>query len=121
MGKKVLRDRNSYFGVIPLWLYDSGASLQAAATFGYIQGRYGGSKYGIFPSLATLAKGLKVSERSVRSYLAELEKVRAIRVTRRGFNKSNWYELASDGPFSEESDADNKKNDGSSGLGTGNP
>lgn len=118
MGKKELRDRNSYFGIVPNWLYDVDISLQAIATFGYIQGRYGGSKHGIFPKIDTLAKALKVSPRSIRNYLAELEKVRAIKATRRGFNKSNWYELASDGPLPQESNVNDEEDNGTFSLGS---
>jgi hypothetical protein len=119
MAKKNISDRNSYFGIVPQWLYGE-VSLQAAGLFGYIQGRYGGSKLGVFPKHDTLAEALKVSPRSIRNYLTELEKARAIKITRRGFNKSNWYDLASDGPFPEESYADNKKATGASDVGTGN-
>ena len=46
-----------------------------------------------FPGQVRLAKDMGVAERSVRSYLQELEKHAFLVIKRRGLGKSNLYEL----------------------------
>jgi len=46
-----------------------------------------------FPGQKTLAKDLGTSDRSVRSYLKELEKVGFISIKQRGLGKVNMYDL----------------------------
>jgi hypothetical protein len=46
-----------------------------------------------FPGQEKLAKDIGVSERSVRTYLSELEEHQLLTVTRRGLGKTNFYKL----------------------------
>ena len=46
-----------------------------------------------FPGQKTLAKDLGTSDRSVRSYLKDLEKMGFITITQRGLGKVNLYDL----------------------------
>src|SRR6185437_2640976 len=51
------------FGRVPLWLFESGAPLQAIAAYAWLHGRYGHHGQ-VTPSYGTLAKELKVSRGS---------------------------------------------------------
>lgn len=88
------------FGRIPLWLYESGAPLQAIAAYGWLHGRYGHLGQ-VTPSYGTLAKELKVSRGSVIGYVQKLVAVGALRVKASGAanHSSNTYEIAFDAPF----------------------
>ncbi len=46
-----------------------------------------------FPGQVRLAKEMGVVERSVRSYLQELQRHNFLKITRRGLGKTNIYEL----------------------------
>lgn len=89
------------FGKVPLWLITSDCSDGAVRLFAYFKARFGGFKLGIFPSQDTIAKDLGIKVRSVQNRLRELERVKALKSTKRGFNATNFYELAWREPFSE--------------------
>ena len=46
-----------------------------------------------FPGQLTLAKDMGAAERSVRTYLKELEKVELLEIKQRGLGKTNLYRL----------------------------
>ena len=46
-----------------------------------------------FPGQLTLAKDMGAAERSVRTYLKELEKVELLEIKQRGLSKTNLYRL----------------------------
>ena len=46
-----------------------------------------------FPGQVTLAKDMGAAERSVRTYLKELEKVELLEIKQRGLGKTNLYRL----------------------------
>lgn len=85
---------------VPQWLYASGVSLQAIATYGWLHGKYGFLPV-IKPSYATLAEELHCSRGSVITYLKELVTVGAVRITVGGpkGRTINTYEIAFDAPF----------------------
>jgi len=88
------------FGRIPLWLYESGAPLQAIAAYGWLHGRYGHHGQ-VTPSYGTLAKELRVSRGSAIAYVQSLVSVGALRVKMSGAtnHRSNTYEIAFEAPF----------------------
>lgn len=89
------------FGKVPLWLITSDCSDGAVRLFAYFKARFGGFKLGIFPAQQTIATDLGIKIRSVQNRLRELERVGALKSTKRGQNKTNLYELAWDKPFLE--------------------
>lgn len=97
------------FGKVPLWLILSDCSDGAVRLFAYFKARFGGYKLGIFPSQETIARDLNIKIRSVQNRLRELERVRALKCSKRGFNSTNFYDLAWEKPFEEELDVDNQK------------
>ncbi|AMN44722.1 helix-turn-helix domain-containing protein [Rhodoplanes sp. Z2-YC6860] len=48
---------------------------------------------GCFPGQATLAKDMGAGERSVRTYLKDLESANLLEITQRGLGKTNLYRL----------------------------
>jgi hypothetical protein len=94
------RSAETKYGRIPLWLYGSGISLQAIATYGWLHGRYGHFER-VIPSYATLARELGVSRGSVIAYVKELTGVGAVRVVTSGApgQTTNTYEIAFNEPF----------------------
>ena len=55
--------------------------------------KYSGSKDNCFPSQKTLGTDIGLSDRHVRSLLIELKDCGLIKPTRRGWNRSNTYEV----------------------------
>lgn len=55
--------------------------------------KYAWSDHHCFPGQETLAKDMTSSERSVRTYLKELETAGFIKIKQRGLGKVNIYEL----------------------------
>lgn len=90
------------YGRVPLWLFETGASLQAVATYAWLHGQYGHYRQKI-PSYAKLAKELGVSRGSVINYVKELAAVGAVgvcgRVDERGDRTTNEYVIAFNQPF----------------------
>lgn len=98
--------RDNSFAQIPEWLLFSGASSNAIRLYAVLWTRadYGTHQTGTYsPSVATLAKDCgDVSPTTIRRALAELEKLGALRITRRvsesGDNLPNDYLLISARP-----------------------
>lgn len=55
--------------------------------------KYAWADNACFPGQSTLAKDMGVGERSVRTYLKELEQVGFLEVKQRGLGKTNLYRL----------------------------
>jgi hypothetical protein len=104
-----LEPEGTIFGKVPLWLIVSDCKDGGVRLYAYFKARFGGMKKGIFPSQETIAEALGISIRSVQSRISELQRVGALRVTRRGFNGTNFHSLAWDKPFEEKSDVDYQK------------
>jgi hypothetical protein len=94
------RSTETKYGRIPLWLYEAGVSLQAAATYGWLHGRYGHYER-VMPSYATLARELGVSRGSVIAYMKELVSAGAVRTETSGAAglQTNRYVIAFNEPF----------------------
>ena len=94
------RSTETKYGRVPLWLYETGVSLQAIATYGWLHGRYGHYER-VMPSYATLAKELGVSRGSVIAYVKELVRVGAVRIETSGAagRQTNAYVIAFNEPF----------------------
>lgn len=95
-----IRSNETKYCRIPQWLYETGISLQAIATYGWLHGRYGHYDR-VMPSYNRLAKELGVSRGSVIAYVKELVAVGAIRVQTSGAQgrQSNEYVIAFNEPF----------------------
>jgi hypothetical protein len=94
------RSTETKYARIPLWLYETGVSLQAIATYGWLHGRYGHYER-VMPSYSTLAKQLGVSRGSVITYVKALISVGALRIETSGAvdHSSNSYLIAFNEPF----------------------
>jgi hypothetical protein len=94
------RSTETKYGRIPLWLYETGISLQAIATYGWLHGRYGHYER-VMPSYNTLARELNVSRGSVIAYVKILVSVGAVRIETSGAagQQSNLYAIAFNEPF----------------------
>jgi hypothetical protein len=55
--------------------------------------KYAWANDSCFPGQQTLARDMGAGERSVRTYLKELEKTGYLKITQRGLGKTNLYEL----------------------------
>ena len=55
--------------------------------------KYAWANESCFPGQQTLASDMGAGERSVRTYLKELEKAGYLKITQRGLGKTNLYEL----------------------------
>jgi hypothetical protein len=64
------RSTETKYARTPLWLFETGATLQAKATYAWLHGRYGHYDL-VVPSYNTLAKELGVSKGSVINYVKE--------------------------------------------------
>lgn len=95
------RSTETKYARVPLWLFETGVSLQALATYAWLHGRYGHYEQ-VIPSYKTLATELGVSKGSVVAYVKELKEAGAI-VTlerfRKGERTSNEYVIAFNEPF----------------------
>ncbi|WP_160051185.1 helix-turn-helix domain-containing protein [Nocardiopsis sp. FR26] len=95
------RSTETKYARIPLWLFETGVSLQALATYAWLHGKYGHFDL-VIPSYRTLAKQLKVSRSSVIAYVNELRNVGAIVAIERysnGERTTNEYVIAFNEPF----------------------
>lgn len=96
------RSTETKYARVPLWLFETGVSLQAVATYALLHGKYGHYEKKI-PSYATLAKLLGVSRPSVIKYIKELREVGALAVVARhsdsGDQQSNEYVIAFNEPL----------------------
>lgn len=81
------------FTVIPnALLRRIGLSPGAKLTF-LILLSYGWQDDACFPGQETLARDVGVSDRSIRTYLRELEEAKLVTITQRGLNRTNLYVL----------------------------
>src|SRR6266852_961714 len=55
--------------------------------------KYAWADDGCFPGQATLAEDMGAGERSIRTYLKELEAAGLLEITQRGLGKTNLYKL----------------------------
>jgi len=55
--------------------------------------KYAWSNDACFPGQARLAQDMGAGERSIRTYLKELEKAGYLKITQRGLGKTNLYDL----------------------------
>lgn len=55
--------------------------------------KYAWADNAVYPGQQTLAKDMGAGERSVRTYLKELEDAKLLEVTQRGLGKTNLYKL----------------------------
>jgi hypothetical protein len=55
--------------------------------------KYAWADNAVYPGQHTLAKNMGAGERSVRTYLKELEDAKLLEVTQRGLGKTNLYKL----------------------------
>ena len=55
--------------------------------------KYAWDNNGCFPGQLKLAEDMGVAERSIRTYLKELETARILEITQRGLGKTNLYRL----------------------------
>lgn len=95
------RSTETKYGRIPLWLYESGASLQAIAAYGWLHGRYGHYEKAI-PGYKTLASELNVGRTTVIGYMKELKDAGALVVRPRYDGErqtTNEYVIAFNEPF----------------------
>lgn len=95
------RSTETKYARVPLWLFETGVSLQALATYAWLHGRYGHYNE-VIPSYKRLAKELKVSRSSVIAYVNELRAVGAVVAMERyknGERTSNEYVIAFNEPF----------------------
>jgi len=87
------------FAIVPLWLIQSGVTPGAVTCFALMWAKWADREGECWPSHASIAKEMDVSERSARNYLAELTKVGALQVVNRlrddGSQTSNLYVLNS--------------------------
>lgn len=98
------RSTETRYARVPLWLFQSGVSLQAIATYAWLHGRYGHLEEK-FPSYRTLARELEVSKGSVINYVKELRDAGALVVEARyraGGQTSNEYVIAFNEPIAPE-------------------
>lgn len=95
------RSTETKYARVPLWLFETGVSLQALATYAWLHGRYGHYNE-VIPSYKRLAKDLGVSRSSVISYVNELRGVGAVVAMERyknGERTTNEYVIAFNEPF----------------------
>jgi len=87
------------FAIVPLWLIQSGVTPGAVTCFALMWAKWADKEGECWPSHASIAKEMDVSERSARNYLAELTEVGALQVVNRlrddGSQTSNLYVLNS--------------------------
>lgn len=76
---------------IPDWLLESDSCSMNAKLVYALLCKFAGENGHCFPSQKTLAKRLKVSDRSIRNYLDELIDAKLIDVKRVGLKKTNRY------------------------------
>lgn len=96
------RSTETKYARIPLWLYETGVSMQAIAMYGWLHGKYGHYDQ-TFPSYAVLSRELPVSRSSVVAYIKELEQVGALAVRKRWISArqtTNEYVIAFNEPLS---------------------
>src|SRR5579871_4276673 len=55
--------------------------------------KYAWADNAVYPGQRTLAKDMGAGERSIRTYLKELEDAKLLEVTQRGLGKTNLYKL----------------------------
>ena len=73
-------------------LTDANLSVGAKLAYAMLL-KYAWSSEGCFPGQQTLAKDMGAGERSIRTYLKELEDVGYLEVKQRGLGKTNYYRL----------------------------
>jgi hypothetical protein len=78
------------FAPVPLAVLASALTLGAKLTYGLLS-RYAGTDGSCYPSVKRLATDLKMSERQVKNYTAELVKEGYIERSRKNRNASNHY------------------------------
>lgn len=88
--------RKTFLGIfIPDGVMEMDISTGAKFCFGLLL-RYAGDNGHCWPKQSTLAERLKVSERQVRAYVAELEKAKLVDTERTGLGDSNRYYFLDD-------------------------
>lgn len=98
------RSTETKYARIPLWLFETGVSLQAIATYAWLHGRYGHYERTI-PGYKKLAADLGVAKSTVIDHVRELKAVGALVVQPRfdgGRQTTNEYVIAFNEPFHTE-------------------
>lgn len=73
-------------------LTNPGISVRAKLSYAMLL-KYARDAEGCFPGQAKLAEDIGAGERSIRTYLKELEAAGLLEITQRGLGKTNFYSL----------------------------
>ena len=87
-----MADASKRHGRTPLDVFTCGLNPTAITLYGWLSGRYGGYRAGVFPKVPTLAADLGWSERTVRRAVRDLTAAGWLTVTERP-GTSNLYRL----------------------------
>jgi len=98
---------DNYFSQIPHWVLYADISPQAIRLYGVLQ-HYANKESGLWPSRETLAEEIRMkSPRTVDACIDELEKIGAVKVTKRfnngGMQTSNYYTVITTCPDVQDS------------------
>jgi len=81
------------FTMVPNFILTN-AQLSVGAKLAYAMLlKYAWADNAVYPGQQTLARDMGAGERSVRTYLKELEDAKLLEVTQRGLGKTNLYKL----------------------------
>lgn len=95
------RSTETKYARVPLWLFETGVSLQALATYAWLHGQHSNYRH-TMPSYQEIAEELGVSKPSAIAYVKELKTARILQVEPQfqdGGRIANRYTLAEHRPF----------------------